>query len=150
MALKTVSVDSGTEAQVYARRNEMERKWHSTADPLHILLRWEQRAFVIFNLENYDDPIVDREFINQYIDKRLGENHVRIQRRQCNAGATTGARRNGRDQDPANDRQCSAGRSAIDGTCWHNGARVVGRTEVLLAEKRSGWTPSRTTGRLRS
>lgn len=147
MALKTVSVDSGTEEQIHARRAEMERHWPALADPLDILIRYEERAFVVFNLCEYDDPVVDRNFINSYINTRLGDrNHV-VQRIHRNERATARHARN------TGTSSSTAGNwNTIGAQCpqWRNGARLVGRPEVLLAPERvREWVPLSTAGVIR-
>ena len=79
MALKTVSVDSGTPEQIYAHNREMERHWPAFADPLDILIRWETLARSRYHLDDYDDPMVDRQQVSYFINNRLygDQNNVR-------------------------------------------------------------------------
>lgn len=123
MALRTVSVDSGTPEQVHARNIEMNRHWASFADPLDILIRYEERAHAQYHLDDYDDPVVDREIVNIYISKRIGERHV-IQSKQRDHRRTC---RRLRTSDSAGATLSSWDAGEPERASWHNGARVVGR-----------------------
>ena len=143
MALRTVSVDSGTPQQIHARRAEMEHHWPAFADPCAYLIQLEERAQFTFAYYTAPEPAA---YVSDFINRRIGDQHVRIQRSKRNAGSATRHRRNRCKRNSPHDRSSRVTIGDAVGTSWNDRSRVVGLDEVLLEKEQHRWVPSRTAG----